>query len=225
VHRPPDQVEVVERRESEIEVVELPGRLQPLRDLLGVFKRQPSGDHLVGAEAHAHGEVATHRLTDRRDHLQREPHAVVEPASVLIGAEVRKRRHELPGQGAVAELELHPVESAFADMDRRQREMSDDLPDVLELHDFGSLPVHDVGNGRRGPHRQPRQNPAALLPVVVDLGEDACVIGMDRPRKPLVPRDDLRPEGFHEVLVGTVGRVHRLLLCDDQARAAPGAGG
>ena len=98
------------------------------------------------------------------------------------------------------------------------------LVDVLDLHGLGRLAVEHVGDGRGRPHRQPGKAAAALLPVVVELGEDARVVLVDRPGELLVAGDHLGLEGLDEVLVGPVGRVHRLLLGDDEARAAPGAG-
>ncbi len=210
---------------GEVEVVQLPRGLQALGDLLGVVQGQPPGDHLVGAQTHAQGEVGAHRLAHGRDGLQGEPQPVLELAPVLVAPVVGQRRHELPHQRAVPELQLHPVEAALAHVHRRLGEIRLHLVDVLDLHDLGRLAVEHVGHRRGRPNRQPRQAAAALLPVVVELGEDAGVVLVHRPGEPLVAGDDLRPEGLDEVLVGPVGGMHRLLLGDDEARPAPGSGG
>ncbi len=220
VHAAPDQVEVVEGGEGEVEEIQVTGGFEPLRDLLGVVEGESPGDELVGAEAHAQGEVGAHRLADGGDQLQSEPHPVLEVAAVLVVPEVGERRHELAGQGAVAELQLHPVEPALAGMGGAAGEVIDHLTDVLDLHGLGRLAVEHVRDGRGGPDGQPGQAAAALLPVVVQLGEDAGVVGVDRPGEPPVGRDDLRSEGLDEVLVGAVGGVDGLLFGDDQAGPA-----
>ena len=160
----------------------------------------------------------------RRDHLEREAHAVVEAAAVLVAAEVGERRHELPRQRAVAELQFHAVEAALAHVHCRAGEVVDDLADVLDLHGLGRLPVEHVRDGRRRPHRQAGKAAAALLAVVVELGEDARVVPVDFAGELLVAGDHLGMEGFDEPLVGPVGGMHRLLFGDDEPRAAARAG-
>ena len=85
---------------------------------------------------------------------------------------------------------------------------------------FGRLPVEHVRDRRRCPDRQSGETAAALLPVVIELREDAGVVRVDRPGQLLVSGDDLGMEGLDQVLVRPVGRVDRLLLGDDEPRAA-----
>ncbi len=225
MHRAAHQVEVVEGGEGEVEVVHKSGGLDPLGDLLGVLQIEAAGDELVGAQAHAQGEVGARRaFRTAVDHLEGKAHAIVEAAPVLVAAEVGERRHELPRQGAVPELQLHAVEPALANVHGRPGEVLGDLADVLDLHGLGRLPVEHVRDGRGRPHRQAGEAAAALLAVVVELGEDAGVVPVDFPGELLVAGDDLRMEGLDQVLVGPVGGVHRLLLGDDEPRAAASAG-
>ena len=63
-----------------------------------------------------------------------------------------------------------------------------------------------------------------LAAVVVDLGEDRHVVGVDRVGDAPVAGDDRRVEPVDELLVGPVGRMGRVLLGDDQAGPAGGPG-
>ena len=78
MHGASHQIEVVEGTDGEIDVVESAGLLEERGDLLGVLQAQAAGDHLVGAETDAQGEVGAHRFAHRVDHLEGEAQAVLE---------------------------------------------------------------------------------------------------------------------------------------------------
>ncbi len=81
--------------DANIQVVQLTRRDQPLGDLHALGQCVASRDEFVGADSHAQDAVVSQAVAGRLHYLKREPHAVLQRASVLIVATVRGGRHEL----------------------------------------------------------------------------------------------------------------------------------
>jgi hypothetical protein len=68
-------------------------------------------DPVGGRDAHAHHHLRRYRRADRIEHLQREAHAVLERAAVVVGALVGQRRQELVQQIAMGAVDLDRVQA------------------------------------------------------------------------------------------------------------------
>ena len=78
---------------------------------------------VVGGDAHRHRLVGGPHGTHRGEHLQREAHAVLERAAVLVGALVRHRRDERRDQVAVRGVQFDHVEPGPLGHLRRRHEL------------------------------------------------------------------------------------------------------
>ncbi len=223
VHGAFDQVEVVKGGDGEVHEIDQAAGLEGGADLLHLGEIETAGDHLVGAHAHAEGEVLADRLAHRLDEHQGRPQAVLQAAAELVLAVVGQGREELAGQARMAELQLDAVEAPLAHVLGAEGKIAGDLFDVLDLHRLGGLAEEDVGNRRGGPDRPAGETAVPLLAVVVELGEDLGVVLMDVVGDLLEPGDHLGVVDVDQLLVGHVGGMHRQFLGDDQTGPPLGA--
>ena len=149
---------------------------------------------------------------------------LAEAAAVVVGAPVGGRGEEAAHDRRVAALQLDAVEAALGAVLGDERVAGDDLVDLGRRDRLGHLAEQRIGDRRRRPHRQPGVHRRGLAAVVVDLGEDRDPVAVDGVGDPAVAGDDLAVEAVDQLLVRPVGRVGGVLLGDDQAGAAGGAG-
>ena len=90
----------------------------------------------------------------------------------------------------------------------------------MGLDRLGDLAEERVGHGAGSPHRQARVHARRLAAVVVDLGEDGHVVGVDGLGDAPVAGDDPGVEAVDELLVRPVGDVGGVLLGDDEPGTA-----
>ena len=153
------------------------------------------------------------------DDLEQEPGPVGQRPAVGVLPGVGGGGQEAAHDRGVRALELDAVEPTLHAVAGHQGVPVDDLGDLLELDRLGDLAEQGIGHRARRPHRQPGVHAGRLTTVVVDLGEDGHVVGVDPLGDAPVSVDDLGPEPVDELLVRPVGRVGRVLLGDDQAGA------
>ena len=108
-------------------------------------------------------------------------------------------------------MQFHPVEAAFAGVSGHARVTPDDFENVLVLDRLGDFAKQRIGERRRRPGRQPGKHAAALPPVVVDLGQDRHVFGVDRRRDPAIMGNDPAMKGVNQLLSPKHGQVGQLL--------------
>ena len=80
-----------------------------------------------------HGPVARERRANRVEHFEREPHAVLEAAAVLVVAQIGQRRQKLVEEIAVRAVELHRVEAEAAGARSCRRERLADAPKAAAI--------------------------------------------------------------------------------------------
>ena len=108
------------RADAHVHEVDETGARQPRRDLGAVVGTEavPVARFLVADEPHADRDRRTDRGAHRLEHLDREPHAIVERAAVLVGAEVVLGREELVDEVAVRGVHLDAVEAGVGRVPR-----------------------------------------------------------------------------------------------------------
>ena len=203
-----------------VDVVDLTGRLDEAGDLDGVVDRRATLDQLVAADAHAERQAVADHPADGADDVDQHPAAVEQRAAVLVGALVGGRRQEAADDRRVAALQFDAVEPTLGAVLGDPRVPGDDLVDLGVGHRLWHLAKQRIGDGRRRPHRQPRVHRACLAAVVVDLGEDRHAVTMNSVGDRAVAGDHVAVEAVDQLLVRPIGRMRRVLLGDDQPRAA-----
>ena len=125
-----------------------------------------------------------------RSTAQREAHAVLERAAVLVVAVVGGRRPELIEQVAVR-LDLDAVHSAGLHPLGGVGVVADDAVDVPRLGDLRVGAVRRLAQRRRRDHRQPVVlAPAGAAAEVADLDHRRCAVLVDAVGHRLDPRHD-----------------------------------
>ena len=119
----------------------------------------------------------------------------------------------------MADLNLYSVETAFARVLGRLREIADEFLYLLRLHFLGAFPEERVGRGRGAPHRSPGEAAVTLYPVMVELRENFRLILMNDRSELLIAGNNFGIEGEHQPLVGMIGGMHGQLFGHDQARS------
>ena len=85
VHGALDQIQIVEGAQTEVQKVELTGRLKSHGHLLGIFMGEPAaGMHLIGIESNPEGKIGPNRLADRIDGLEDETATVLHASTVGV---------------------------------------------------------------------------------------------------------------------------------------------
>ena len=181
-------------------------RFQRLRELDGLFQVPTAFDPVGGGQTHGHRAIRRECRTHRIEHLEREAHAVLERAAVLIGALVRQRRQELMQKIPVRAVKLDEVEAESRGANGCLRKSVADTakPRVVE-RDRRVITRVERHGGRR--HR---------LPAMLMIGRQLVTT---RPRhlgRCLAPRmveldahHDVRPaaHAFESAAHGLLGRV------------------
>ena len=106
-----------------------------------------------------------------------------------------------------------------------ERIAGDDLVDLSLRDGLRYLAKERVGDWGRRPHRQARVHRRCLPAVVIDLRKDWNAMAMHGVGHLAVAGDDIAVEAVNQFLVRPIGRMCAVLLGDDQAGAASGAGG
>jgi hypothetical protein len=207
-----------------VDVVDLAAGLDQLRHPHGVVDGRPALDQLVTAEADPESQAVADDSADGVHDLEQQPGPLVERPAVAVRPAVGGRGEEAANDGGVRALELDPVEAALGTVLRNQRVPGHDLVDLGLVDRLGDLPEEGVGDGGRRPHRSARVHGRGLAAVVVDLGEDRRAVTVHGLSDAAVAGDHLAVEAVDQLLVGPVRRMRRVLLGDDEAGAALGAG-
>ena len=208
-----------------VDVIDLAARLHHPGDGDRLVDRRAALDQLVAAEADPQRQPVADHPPHRRDELQQQPGPVLERAAVAVGTPVGGGGEEPAHDRRVAALQLDAVEATLGAVLGDGGVAGDDLVDLGGGHRLGHLPEQRVGHRRRGPDRQPGVHRRRLSPVVVDLGEDRHPVPVDGLGDAEVPGDHVAVEAVDQLLVRPVGGMGRVLLGDDEAGAAGGAGG
>jgi hypothetical protein len=140
---------------------------------------------LVAVEAHAHRHAFARRLAAGLQRLDQQPHAVVEPAAVFVGAAVEVGREELLDHAAVRGVDLDAVEPRRPEVGRGLAKAFAHAADLRLRHRMGGggHAAEAVLRGRRAQHRRGRTHrlPVAVrAPPVPELGEDLAAGRMHR---------------------------------------------
>ena len=208
-----------------VDVIDLTGCFDDLRDLHGFIDGGAAVDEFVAADAHAECEAITDDTTNGMHDVDQEARPVLQRAAIVVGALVGGGRQESTHDGRVAALQFDAVEAALGAMLGHQRIASNDLVDLSERHGLGNLAEQRIGHWRRGPHGKPAEHAAGLPTVVVDLSKDRRAVAMHGVGDRAVAGDDIAVETVDELLVRPVGGVGRVFLGDDQARSTCSARG
>ena len=117
-------------------------------------RQVPAARHPVGGR-HAHPDgCLRHRVADRLEHLQGEPHPVLETPAIVVVAAVGEGGQELVQQVAVRRVQLDPVQSEPGRATRRGGKIVPDRGQARPVERGGrvfSVPVRQW----RGRHRLP----------------------------------------------------------------------
>ncbi len=115
-------------------------------------------DPVGGGDADAQRHRLRHHRLDRVEHLQHQPHAVLQRPAIGIAAPVAQRRQEFVQQVAVRRMYFDEIQAESHRADRAVGEGLDDFGDAGIVEGFG----HRVGFGIRKRGRRPR-GPAARI--------------------------------------------------------------
>ncbi len=130
---------------------------------------QPPGRPVGAGDAHRHRASGGEGLAHGVEHLEREPHPVLEAAAVLVVALVRQRRQELVQQVAVRAVQLHGVEAETGGPPRRGGEGVADVreaPAIERRSADARCPRTAPATGRRSASRPAdRVESAPVLPT------------------------------------------------------------
>ena len=118
------------------------------RILHGQARTRGALDEVDGRPAHDDGELRSHDLAHAADHLERQLHAVLQAAAVLVGAVVGGQRHEARQDAAHARHDLDGVEAGFLAHARRVEVLLLERLDLLERH--GAEAAHELEDGDVG---------------------------------------------------------------------------
>src|SRR3954447_9092211 len=99
-------------------------------------------------------------------------------------------------------LEFSSVKAAFTHMSSDERVAAHNLSDLFWLDLFTHFAVNGVDHVRGTQDWPPRINAAGLQPVVIDLGEHACLVLMDGTCHTPIMRDDLGIKAMDKRLIG-----------------------
>ena len=119
------------------------------RILHGQARTRGALDEVDGRPAHDDGELGPHDLAHAADDLERQFHAVLQAAAVLVGAVVGSQRHEARQDAAHARHDLDGVEAGFLAHARRVEVLLLERLDLLERHGADAL-VHSSTRGDCG---------------------------------------------------------------------------
>jgi hypothetical protein len=89
---------------------------------------------LVGTQANTQADVVTAVTTNRVDHFEQEPDALLDRATVGVRALVRRRGKKLRDEVAVRGVDIDPVIACQLQVPRGLAECVDDRVDVLLGH-------------------------------------------------------------------------------------------
>ena len=222
-HRSADELEALAHPLRDAQVVDLACCLEALRDRHRFVEIESALDQLARFEANAHHQVGAHRAAHPVEHLQQQPHPVLERPSVGVRALVGDRRKKLVDQVPVAGVDLDAVEASLLHVTGTGDVSVEIGVDVRLLHLLGHVAEPGAGNRRWRPQRVIRKGVVAgLAPGMNELGNDSRALGLH-------PRDDRRPPSDDPGLKGgdavDVHRVRhdRAALDDQQTRSTPGA--
>ena len=138
---------------------------------VAVVAGQPEADRDARADRGPHGG----------EHLDREANPVLERPAVLVVAFVGVGREELVDQVVVGAVELDAVEAAADGVAGRDREVLDDVRDLVPFERLGRLDVDGAVRGSQ--QRSAVPVGAALGPAVRELDEGQRAVAMDGVRQ------------------------------------------
>src|SRR5262249_1171241 len=114
----------------------------------------------VDGESHGHGAAVPDGLLGVLDHLAQQTNAIVEAASIFVGALVVAPRDELERQKAVAGIDADDVEAGSARPPGGRHLPAPKLADVVPVHRARLDGVHEV---QRQARRRQRRLPAVAV--------------------------------------------------------------
>ena len=192
----------------------------------GVVVGEATRHVVVQVEANADGPVGADLRPDRVDHLDGQAQAVLERATVLVGALVVERAHELVEQVRVRDVHLGAVKAALTGQLGAVRPPVDQLLDVFALHRLRHLAVRRALDVRGAPQDADvvGRVGGGVAAEVVELLEDLRAVVVHRAGQALVRRDGILEVRPHEALVARGrGGVHQTITGDQEACTALGA--
>ena len=199
-----------------VDVVDLAGGFDHTGHGHRVFDVGASLDELVAAQPDPEDLVGPDGVPYGIDDLEQKAGPLDQWSAVGVIPGVGGGREEAAHDRGVRALELDAVEPTLHAVAGHQGVPVDDLGDLPELDGLRDLAEQGIGDRARSPHRQAGVHAGRLTAVVVDLGQDGHVVGVDPIGDASVPVDDLGSEPVDELLVRPVGGVGRVLLGDDQ---------
>ena len=197
-------------------LLQYPGRLHRLLDA------DAAVEQLVAAQPHSQHRFPPYGLAHGRDDAAQEPQPIVDGSAVTVGAAVDRPGQELADDGGMRALQLHPVEPPLDTPAGDQRVAGRDFVYLRLAHRHRRLAEQGVGHRRRRPDRQAGIHPAALPPVVIDLGQNGNALIVNPIGYEPVTVQHLRLEGVDHFFVGPVGGMGGVLFGDDQPHSAAG---
>ena len=170
--------EAGERAGVAVEVVHEPGRLERLGHAQPVVEAVAEGRVLVEADADAQGNARAHRLAERLEDLDGQPHPLLERAAIRVGALVEVGRGEAAQQPVVGDLDLDPVEPRGHHVAAGCREPVDGRADVAQVHGARRVAARRLGHLGGRPEHLGRLAERGV-PRVGDLADHARALAMD----------------------------------------------
>src|SRR5262249_53064096 len=144
-----------------------------------LLSAHPARHEVVAAVSNPDDELGTDGVPHGPEHLAREPRAVLERASVLVGALVRERGEEVLEEVPAVSRDVAAVVAALLEPDGGGRPRVDHLADLALGHDVRPLAMALLAGVRRRPEGHARVPGVPAPAPVRDLREAERPVAVD----------------------------------------------